>query len=121
MFSAPYEPVRFPADRYVFAVGKSRIKWTVVCKGVEIEMSLSLPKEEPIELRRLKVKNLSDRQRKLSVYPYFTVGYMSWSEAGNRHTGAESIYRRREGGRRYPPGAAAGNGSPGDRQIAGDG
>lgn len=78
VFSAPYEPVRFPADRYVFAVGKSRIKWTVVCKDVEIEMSLSLPKEEPTELWRLKVKNLSGRRRKLSVYPYFTVGYMSW-------------------------------------------
>lgn len=78
VFSAPYEPVRCPADRYVFAVGKSRIKWTVVCKDVEIEMSLSLPKEEPIELWRLKVKNLSGRRRKLSVYPYFTVGYMSW-------------------------------------------
>ncbi|MCA1293096.1 NdvB protein [Paenibacillus sp. alder61] len=78
VFSAPYEPVRCPADRYVFAVGKSRIKWTVVCKDVEIEMSLSLPKEEPIELWRLKVNNLSGRRRKLSVYPYFTVGYMSW-------------------------------------------
>lgn len=78
VFSAPYEPVRFQADRYVFAMGKSRIKWTVVCKDVEIEMSLSLPKEEPIELWRLKVKNLSGRRRKLSVYPYFTVGYMSW-------------------------------------------
>jgi len=78
VFSAPYEPLRCPADRYVFAVGKSRIKWTVVCKDVEIEMSLSLPKEEPIELWRLKVKNLSGRRRKLSVYPYFTVGYMSW-------------------------------------------
>ncbi|MFD1176400.1 GH36-type glycosyl hydrolase domain-containing protein [Paenibacillus puldeungensis] len=78
IFSAPYEPVRVPTDRYTFAVGKSRIVWRVELKGILIEMSLSLPKEEPMELWRIKVKNLSQKSRKLSIYPYFTVGYMSW-------------------------------------------
>lgn len=78
IFSAPYEPVREPADSYTFSVGKSTIGWRVECKGVLVEMSLSLPKDEAMELWRVKVKNLSSKKRKLSIYPYFTVGYMSW-------------------------------------------
>ena len=41
-------------------------------------MSLRLPKEDVMELWRVKVTNLSSRKRKLSIYPYYTVGYMSW-------------------------------------------
>ncbi len=78
VFSAPYEPVRVQADSYTFAVGKHDIVWRVVHNGVQIEMSLSLPKEEALELWRVKVTNLSGEKRKLSIYPYFTVGYMSW-------------------------------------------
>jgi cellobionic acid phosphorylase len=78
LFSAPYEPVRAQADSYTFAVGKSDIVWKVECKGIRIEMSIRLPKDAPMELWRLKVTNLSAKKRKLSIYPYFTVGYMSW-------------------------------------------
>ncbi|GJM80371.1 hypothetical protein HMSSN139_28670 [Paenibacillus sp. HMSSN-139] len=78
VFSAPYEPVRVKTDSYSFALGQSRIVWKVEHQGVLIEMSLGLPKEDPLELWRVKVTNVSKRARKLSVYPYFTVGYMSW-------------------------------------------
>ncbi|MEK5478556.1 amylo-alpha-1,6-glucosidase [Paenibacillus sp. FSL R5-0407] len=92
IFSAPYEPVRVPADRYTFAVGKSSIVWKVECGGVLVEMSLSLPKEEAMELWRVKVTNLSQKQRKLSIYPYFTVGYMSWmNQSGEYHEELQAI------------------------------
>jgi len=78
IFSAPYEPVRSPYDRYTFAVGKHRIVWNTESGGVAVEMSLSLPTEDAIELWRVKVKNVSASKRSISVYPYFTVGYMSW-------------------------------------------
>ncbi|GIP47756.1 cellobionic acid phosphorylase [Paenibacillus sp. J53TS2] len=78
VFSAPYEPVRVKTDSYSFALGQSRIVWKVEHQGVLVEMSLSLPKEDPLELWRVKVTNVSQQARKLSVYPYFTVGYMSW-------------------------------------------
>lgn len=78
IFSAPYEPVRKQADSYTFAVGKHDIRWTVVSDDISIEMSLRLPKADAMELWRVKVKNLSSHKRKLSMYPYFTVGYMSW-------------------------------------------
>lgn len=78
LFSAPYEPVRKPADRFVFAVGQHDIKWLVESGGIRIEMSLSLATDEPLELWRVKVANVSARRRKISMYPSFTVGYMSW-------------------------------------------
>lgn len=78
LFSAPYEPVRMPPDHYTFAVGKHNIVWKIEKSGIAIEMTLSLPKDEPMELWRVKVTNLSSAPRKISIYPYFTIGYMSW-------------------------------------------
>ncbi|MNB82144.1 N,N'-diacetylchitobiose phosphorylase [compost metagenome] len=78
VFSAPYEPVRMPPDHYTFAVGKHNIVWKIEKNGIAIEMTLSLPKNEPMELWRVKVTNLSSAARKISMYPYFTIGYMSW-------------------------------------------
>ncbi|NQX48324.1 NdvB protein [Paenibacillus tritici] len=78
VFSAPYEPVRMPPDHYTFAVGKHNIIWTIEKNGIAIEMTLSLPTNEPMELWRVKVTNLSSAPRTISIYPYFTIGYMSW-------------------------------------------
>jgi cellobionic acid phosphorylase len=78
IFSAPYEPVRVLPDSYKFAVGKNNVIWKIEKDNILIEMCLSLPKNDSMELWRVKVKNLSQNKRKLSIYPYFTVGYMSW-------------------------------------------
>lgn len=78
VFSAPYEPVRVLPDHYSFAVGKHNITWKIESGGIGIEMSLSLPKEDALELWRVKVTNSSSRARSISIYPAFTVGYMSW-------------------------------------------
>ncbi len=78
IFSAPYEPVRVLPDNYIFSVGKNNIVWKVESNDVVIEMSLSLPKNDVMELWSIKVKNTSQYKRKLSIYPYFTIGYMSW-------------------------------------------
>ncbi|MDR6726006.1 cellobionic acid phosphorylase [Paenibacillus amylolyticus] len=92
LFSAPYEPVRKQADEYTFAVGKNDIHWRVVQDDICIEMSLRLPKEEVMELWRVRVTNLSSRKRKLSIYPYFTVGYMSWmNQSGSYVENLQSI------------------------------
>ncbi|WP_377705360.1 GH36-type glycosyl hydrolase domain-containing protein [Pseudoduganella sp. UC29_71] len=78
VFSAPYEPVRAPVDSFRFSVGKSDIEWTVEHLGIRVELTLSLPTQDVVELWSVKVVNLSGRQRKISVYPYFPIGYMSW-------------------------------------------
>ncbi|KAA8619673.1 glycoside hydrolase family 94 protein [Pyrenophora tritici-repentis] len=78
IFSAPYEPVRAKLDRFTFDVGKSDIKWIVEKLGVRVEMTFLLPTDDVAELWSIKVTNISDRKRKLSIYPYFPLGYMSW-------------------------------------------
>jgi cellobionic acid phosphorylase len=78
IFSVPYEPMRAPLDKFTFSVGKSEIAWVIECLGLCIELSVSLPVDDVVELWSLRVKNNSGRARKLSVYAYFPIGYMSW-------------------------------------------
>jgi cellobionic acid phosphorylase len=74
----PYEPVRAPLDSFTFSVGKADIAWLIEHNGIALELRLSLPTEEVVELWSLRVTNNSGRARRLSVYPYFPIGYMSW-------------------------------------------
>lgn len=78
LFSAPYEPVRAQVDHFAFSVGKSDVAWVVEHLGIRVEMTLGLPRKDVAELWTIKVTNLSGRPRRISVYPYFTIGYMSW-------------------------------------------
>ncbi|CAI4215529.1 unnamed protein product [Parascedosporium putredinis] len=78
IFSAPYEPVRAPVERFVFSAGQSDIRWTTEHLGIRVEMTLSLPTHDVTELWTVKVTNMTGRERNISVYPYFTLGYMSW-------------------------------------------
>ncbi|KAH9884994.1 glycoside hydrolase family 94 protein [Xylariomycetidae sp. FL2044] len=78
IFSAPYEPARAKLDSFVFSVGKSDIKWTAEHLGIRVEMTLGIPTHDVVELWAVEVTNLSGRPRKVSVYPYFPFGYMSW-------------------------------------------
>ena len=78
IFSAPYEPVRRAADRFSFSVGMSDIAWHVVYGSVEIDLSVNLAVDDVVELWSLHVTSRSREPRSLSVFPYFTPGYMSW-------------------------------------------
>lgn len=78
LFSVPYEPVRAAADRFVFSVGKADLLWMVEQQGLRIELRLSLPTDDVAELWSLKVTELAGRPRRISVTPYFPIGYMSW-------------------------------------------
>ncbi|PQO99312.1 NdvB protein [Massilia phosphatilytica] len=78
IFSAPHEPVRAAPDRFAFSVGRDDIAWTVEKLGIRIDLRLGLPVDDVAELWTLTVTNVSGRPRKVSVYPYFTIGYMSW-------------------------------------------
>lgn len=83
IFSAPHEPVRAEPERFVFSAGKSDASWTTQgLDGIRVEMTLALPTHDVAELWTLKVKNTSTRGRSISVYPYFTIGYMSWMNQG---------------------------------------
>jgi cellobionic acid phosphorylase len=85
LFSAPYEPVRAQLDRYVFSVGKSDVRWQIERDGLALTLTLCLPVEDPVELWCLEVRNVSPRPRRLSIYPYFPVGYMSWMNQSGQY------------------------------------
>jgi len=85
LFSAPYEPVRAKLDRFKFSHGQSDLTWMAEKFGIAVTMTLTLPTNDVAELWTVKVENRSDRPRKLSVYPYFVVGYMSWMNQGAKY------------------------------------
>ncbi|MCP8897941.1 GH36-type glycosyl hydrolase domain-containing protein [Gilvimarinus xylanilyticus] len=78
IFSAPYEPVRNQKSEFCFSPGKTDIRWTVTCSNLEINLRLALPVDDVVELWEVSVKNLGEQTRNISLYPYFTPGYMSW-------------------------------------------
>ncbi|RZA04694.1 MAG: NdvB protein, partial [Moraxellaceae bacterium] len=78
LFSAPYEPVRAQLDKFTFSVGKSDLGWTIEHLGIRVEMSVSLPVNDVVELWSLRITAISGPARKLSIYPYFPIGFMSW-------------------------------------------
>ncbi|KQW41150.1 MULTISPECIES: GH36-type glycosyl hydrolase domain-containing protein [unclassified Roseateles] len=78
LFSAPYEPVRAALDSFSFVVGRHDLSWTVEHLGLRVEMTLGLPTDDVAELWELRVTNVSGRPRRISVVPYFPIGYMSW-------------------------------------------
>jgi cellobionic acid phosphorylase len=85
LFSAPHEPVRARPDRFTFSVGKSDIRWSVEKGGVALVLTLCLAAEDAVELWSLQVRNVSGRTRRLSLYPYFPVGYMSWMNQSGQY------------------------------------
>jgi len=87
LFSAPHEPVRRLPDAFAFSVGLSDVVWHVQCAGIDVELSVVLPVDDVAELWTLRVRNRSGRRRRLSLYPYFPVGYMSWMNQSGRYRG----------------------------------
>ena len=85
LFSVPHEPVRRTPEAFAFSVGLSDVAWRVRCAGIEVEMAVVLPVDDVAELWTLRVRNRSGRRRRISLYPYFPVGYMSWMNQSGRH------------------------------------
>ena len=50
IFSAPHEPARVPVDNFTFNVYPSLICWNIECRGIKVELQLSLPVDDACEL-----------------------------------------------------------------------
>ena len=85
LFSAPHAPVNRAPDSFRFSIGRSDVVWTLRCDGIEVELGVVLPPDDVAELWTLRVRNVSGRARRLSLYPYFPVGYMSWMNQSGRY------------------------------------
>ena len=91
-FSLPYEPMRIKGDSFKFIIEKHKLSWLNTYDGIEVKLSLTLPAEDTLELWAVEVRNISGKPRKISVYPCFTVGYMSWmNQSGSYHQELSSI------------------------------
>ncbi|MEP6907256.1 MAG: NdvB protein [Pseudoxanthomonas sp.] len=78
LFSLPYEPVRALPQAFRFEATPGALTWHIQHGGLEIEWRMTLPVDDVVELWTLRVRNRSGRTRRLSLYPYFPVGYLSW-------------------------------------------
>ncbi|KAH7101664.1 cyclic beta-1, 2 glucan synthetase, putative, cgs94A [Auriculariales sp. MPI-PUGE-AT-0066] len=78
IFSAPYEPVRAPLDSFSFDVSPSLIRWDIRANGIRVDLRLSLPVDDACELWEARITNLHSSKRRLSFYPAFPLGLISW-------------------------------------------
>lgn len=81
-FSAPYEPMRVKLDKFLFKAGQSDVIWEVEKDQIAAEVKVTLPRNDFFEFWSVTVENKSSETKKISVYPYATVGYMSWMNMG---------------------------------------
>ena len=77
-FSIPYEPVRTKLNSFNFSVGKDNLIWRINHLELEIQLSVSLPQNDVVEMWELSVISHSEKTRNIAIYPYFSIGYMSW-------------------------------------------
>ncbi len=92
LFSVPFEPVRTSQESFTFSAGKNDIFWQVENNNLLVEMCLSLTENDLVELWSIKIRNTSSVNRRISIYPYFPVGYMSWmNQSGEYKADLNSI------------------------------
>lgn len=82
VFSAPFEPVRRAPKRFRFIVKADILRWEITLDEIDIEIELNLSATDILEMWQIKVANQGSIQRNISIYPYFSIGYMSWMNQG---------------------------------------
>ena len=78
IISLPYEPMRVELDKFSFEIGNSDITWSIKHSGLKVTIKVNLTKDDSVECWFFSVCNLTETTRNISVYPYFSIGYMSW-------------------------------------------
>jgi len=77
-FSVPYEPMREKLNQFSFKVSNSEISWLIKHLHLEISIKVNLTTDDVLERWKFSIKNLLEEPRSISIYPYFSIGYMSW-------------------------------------------
>ncbi len=91
IISLPYEPMRIKLERFSFRQTGSEISWLINHKGLTISLAVNLTTNDLVELWSIHITNNSNVIKNISLYPYFTIGYMSWmnqSASYNKHLNA---------------------------------
>ncbi|WP_295893784.1 NdvB protein [uncultured Vibrio sp.] len=82
LFSVPFAPMKKQLDSFKFEPGLSDIRWRVEHDGLNVDVTLSLSDSHVVELWNVTVLNAKEKKRRISVIPYFPVGYSSWMNMG---------------------------------------
>lgn len=92
LFSAPYEPVRAPVEKFAFEVTPTSLHWTVDRPGLRVELTLTLTVDDACELWEVRLTNSGARPRNVSFYPAFPIGLMSWmNQSANYHADHQGV------------------------------
>jgi len=78
IISLPYEPMRVKLDSFSFELSNSDITWEIEHSGLKIIINVNLTQDDLVECWFFSVSNLTETVKNISVYPYFSIGYMSW-------------------------------------------
>ena len=84
LWSAPYEPVRAPCENFCFETTPDAIRWRVRFENLVVDLELRLPADDACELWSVTVNNWDKAPRRLSLYPAFPLGLMSWMNQSAR-------------------------------------
>ncbi|MEM1412443.1 MAG: glycosyltransferase 36 [Pseudomonadota bacterium] len=77
-WSLPHEPLRRLVEDFRFSVEPEAVSWQGREQQLTMNLQLELAADEVLELWSLSLENRGDALRSLSIYPCFSIGYMSW-------------------------------------------
>lgn len=89
-FSVPHEPMRIALQNFRFSVRDNSIAWHIEHDSLAIEWRVRLPSDTVAELWTLTIRNLRGVERRLSVFPVFSLGYISWLSQGAQFDAARN-------------------------------
>jgi len=78
VFSINWQPLRKPLDEFETRVGLGYQVISSSAMGIRGEITYFVPREEPCEIWKVKVKNVSGKKRALSIF-----GYLEWMLGDN--------------------------------------
>jgi len=78
IISLPYEPMRSNLDLFSFRQTTSEISWLIKHKGLVISIAVNLTENDLVESWSITITNNTNQILNISLYPYFTISYMSW-------------------------------------------
>lgn len=87
LYSVPHEPVRHPTASFCFSAGDKDVWWDNRERDIDTRWSVQLPPDDAVEIWQLEVRNTGERTRQLSLYPMFSIGYMSWMSQAAAYDG----------------------------------
>lgn len=74
-WSAPYDPIQAEPDEFEFSPGVADITWRNVTNGIETTLRLVIPPDDTVEVWTVTARNVSRRKRRISLYPFFPIGW----------------------------------------------